>query len=57
MIKFVIDVFKMVVIGSGSYEEDFCVICYEDMNMFFEIVILECGYRYYLVVRIFLMFL
>lgn len=41
------------VIVIGSYEEDLCVICYEDMNVFIDIVMLECGYRYYLLVSLF----
>ena len=48
------DASKMVAIGSGSYEEDPCVICHEDMNASFEIVTLECGHRYHSAVRLFL---
>jgi len=45
------DASKMVAIGSGSYEEDPCVICHEDMNASFDIVTLECGHRYHSAVR------
>ena len=47
-----VDASKMVAIGSGSYEEDPCVICHEDMNASFDIVTLECGHRYHSGVRI-----
>lgn len=45
------DASKMATIGSGSYEEDPCVICHEDMNASFDIVTLECGHRYHTSVR------
>ena len=45
------DASKMVAIGSGSYEEDPCVICHEDMNASFDVVTLECGHRYHSPVR------
>ena len=44
------EVSKMV-IGGGSYEEDPCVICHEDMNASGDIVTLECGHRYHSPVR------
>ena len=47
------DATKMAAIGGGSYEEDPCVICHEDMNASFEIVTLECGHRYHSAVRVF----
>lgn len=34
-------------IATGSYEEDPCVICHEDMNASIDIVTLECGHRYH----------
>ena len=38
-------------ISGGSYEEDLCVICHDDMNTSNDIVILECGHRYHSTVR------
>lgn len=51
-IKPAVDASKMAAIGGGSYEEDPCVICHEDMNASFDIVTLECGHRYHSGVRI-----
>jgi len=34
-------------VPGGSYEEDPCVICHEDMNASSDIVTLECGHRYH----------
>ncbi|XP_078381273.1 uncharacterized protein LOC144664036 isoform X2 [Oculina patagonica] len=42
-----VDASKMAAIASGSYEEDPCVICHEDMNASYDIVTLECGHRYH----------
>lgn len=47
------DASKMAAMASGSYEEDPCVICHEDMNASLDIVTLECGHQYHSAVRLF----
>ena len=39
------------IVPGGSYEEDPCVICHEDMNASSDIVTLECAHRYHSPVR------
>ena len=55
--KLATDASKITAIGGGSYEEDPCVICHEDMNASYDIVTLECGHRYHSGVRFLLLLL